>query len=540
MEQWTQQTEDLLASILGKMDLQELESMADSMQPLLASQEKNPLIHIVPHDKQLEFLSMKKREAFFFGGNNTGKSFIGAFVAACYLTGEDPLGVLPYPVPAPTRKILGQKGYTKVWLGCVKIPKGVETIKQNLLPMLPKGSVKRFDQTDGVLEMNNGAILYCMSYEAQAQAWASDAVDLIWLDEIPPWPKYEEARARVVRRNGRIIVTVTPVEAKSAWMYWEVVKNVEENPDIGYLFASVDDNPYMDELARERIKRAFKGKRSEAARLEGKFEFMTGVVHWCFDHNRHVIEKYPIREADKREAWEKKWFDLRFFDPLYPKTKAETTAWKNEWSFVRVFDLHRRSPNVCTFAAIKRNAKKIVVFAEYSNAMESIGSFAQSVRERTKELGLIEDDILVNILDESETKSPREGETTLVQEMAANGIAGMLPDRSIGAGIDRFNDYLQADDAFYVGAWCTDHISSTEDLRWQDWKDNAADEKEDKQEVTTKNNHWIRNIHFLCLYMPSMSVDRDALETAHEHPKGSPQYCLNMARRAALAEGRQA
>jgi len=453
-------------------------------------------------------------------------------VAACYLTGEDPLGALPFPVPPPRRKILGQEGYTKVWLGCVKISKGVETIKQNLIPMLPKGSIKRFDQTDGVLEMKNGAILYCMSYESAAQAWASDAVDLIWLDEIPPWAKYEEARARVVRRNGRIIVTVTPVEAKSAWMYWEVVKNVNDNPDVGYLFASVDDNPYMDELARQRIKRAFRGKRSEAARLEGKFEFMTGVVHWPFDHNLHLIESYPLQAPELREAWVEKWGDLRYFDPAFPKTKQERTMWKNGWTFMRVFDLHRRSPNVCTFAGHRPG--RLVIFHEYANAMESIGSFARSVKEITAEIGLKEEDISVNILDESETKHAREGETTLVQEMGKNGIAGAFPDRNLGMGIDRLNDYLQKPGAFYLCAHCKDHINSIEDLRWQEWKDNRADEKEDKQDVTTRNNHWVRNLHFAVLYLPSLNLDREAIEAAHQHPVGSPQYCLNMAKRASM------
>lgn len=515
-------TDEQLKNIIDNMSKEQLDEFLTSANELETSRAKNPLIHVVPHDSQETFLRLDKKEVFFFGANSAGKSFIGAYKAACYLTGGDPLGMIPHEIPSPQRMYGGIKIYTKLWMGCVKLEKGVEIIKQNLLPLLPPDSHYPLNETKGLLKMKAGPELQCYSYGADTETWQADALDGAWLDEQCPWDKYRELRARVARRDGRIWSTMTPLYGNSSWTYWEIYKKAEtgENPDVGYCIADIEDNIYLTDAMKQRLYTAYEDTDEAAARLHGKFMLMQGTIHPHFNPESHIIEPYQI-----------------------------TDYHLHRYNLMRIFDLHPRQPSVMSFAMWRDRPREIVVFDELSMPGGILNMFDFKLNvHRIAERHSIKGNI-TNILDSPDPSSTNPGPgmedkrhpvtllTSLaVQEKAGNkvvpGITGIPANRDRTSGIKRFNDHLIEPGCFSIFNTCKNHIFSIENYRWDDWIGKLSYEKPLKEEPVKKFDHEVRNMHFLCMHLPALNMLREELEQERAHPKYGTSYTRNYQRAA--------
>jgi len=90
-----------------------------------------------------------------------------------------------------------------------------------------------------------------MSYDMDVDAWASDTLHLIWFDEEPPQPLYDEGLARLTATGGSTYITVTPLLGMTDVMLRFYPRPV--NPDRGITMMGIRDAGHIKPEHVERI-----------------------------------------------------------------------------------------------------------------------------------------------------------------------------------------------------------------------------------------------------------------------------------------------
>lgn len=177
-----------------------------------------------PYDKQAEFhrLGATNRERLLLGGNQTGKTIAGGAETAYHLTGEYPSWWDGWrctgPVSGwvggvtgestrdnPQRILIGSPQRREEW-GTGLIP------GRSIINTTPARGIA--DALDSVVVRHKSggeSVLLFKSYEKGREKWQGDTLDWMWLDEEPPPDIYTEALTRTNARQGRVILTCTPL-----------------------------------------------------------------------------------------------------------------------------------------------------------------------------------------------------------------------------------------------------------------------------------------------------------------------------------------
>ncbi len=491
--------------VVESMTPKQKAAFIEKYQQYKAKRDAYPLAFVVPTVPQAAFLRLPHQVTAMYGANSSGKSFIGAYKAACYLVGEDPLGIIPHEIPKPVRQFAGVKRITKLWMGCTRVDKGLAIMRQNLAPLLPPDSFYIVDHKATLTMKDTGASIQAISYGADIESWQSDAVDGIWLDEQAPYDVYRESFARVARVDGRIWLTLTFLYEHSLWQYWEIYKkgNSESAPHIGYVVANLDSNTYLTDNQRQNLKSFYANDPDSTSRIDGLPTVPSGLVHKSFDHAVHVIKPFPI-----------------------------TSYYKERYKFARVFDLHPRQNSVMTLAMYRENPLEVYIVGELSlpGGISNMPEFKYHVH---KYMETFEEDgvplpIYDNILDAPETALTRSGSLYssshqdqqpfgLLASLAADdnyfidnrritvpGITGIPGNRDLTTAISRFNtllSYKNQTPSFQIFSTCKNHIHSIESLAWDNYASNNYD-RPLRERVTKKDDHEVRNIHYLIMSMP--------------------------------------
>lgn len=88
-------------------------------------------------------------------------------------------------------------------------------------PSLARGSYwteGRGFNAANLIKLGNGSICQLMSYEQTPDAHAGDEMDVIWLDEPPSPPIFQESLARLLSRDGALWLTLTAVGRPVKWL----------------------------------------------------------------------------------------------------------------------------------------------------------------------------------------------------------------------------------------------------------------------------------------------------------------------------------
>lgn len=265
--------------------------------------------YFVPYAKQVEFcdLGISKRERCLFAGNQTGKSEIGAYEAACHLTGEYPDWWMgrrwDRPVKAwaagitglSTRDIIQKKlcGEPEVEskFGTGMIPKeafnGKPTLARGISGLYDKIIIKHVSGGDSVLMLK--------SYEQGREKWQGDTLDFVWFDEEPPADIYSEGLSRLAE-GGMAYMTFTPLLGKT-----DVVMSFTDNitDDKGLVFMSLDDVTHFSEDEKKKRIGAMRPHEREA-RERGIPMRGSGAV---FQTPLGMIEEDAIELVPKHWSW---------------------------------------------------------------------------------------------------------------------------------------------------------------------------------------------------------------------------------------------
>jgi phage terminase large subunit-like protein len=169
-------------------------------------------------------LGAKYSERLLIAGNQNGKTHVGAYEAACHLTGEYPEWWKGRRFDRPTRgwiagetslvvrdvqqkKLCGEPGVDSSF-GTGMIPKDLFVDK----PSLARGITDAYDTIQVRHKSGGVSVARFKSYEQGRQKFQGETLDWLWFDEEPPMDIYSEGLTRTAATRGITFMTFTPLQ----------------------------------------------------------------------------------------------------------------------------------------------------------------------------------------------------------------------------------------------------------------------------------------------------------------------------------------
>lgn len=292
--------------------LDELKEILSGLQALDYRKTFQQFFDFKPYPKQLEFLNAggAHRERLLIAGNQNGKTHIGAYEAACHLTGLYPENWKGRRWDRPTKgwiagetslvvrdvqqkKLCGEPGVTDLF-GTGMIPKDLFVDK----PSLARGITDAYD-TIQVRHVSGGvSVARFKSYEQGRTKFQGESIDWGWADEEPPEDVYAELLTRTVATGGMVWLTFTPLKGRSS----VVLRFLDEpSPDRSVTTMTIEDALHIAPEERAKIIAAFLPHEREA-RARGVPTLGSGRI---FMAPEEAILEAPIEYIP--EHWTKLW-----------------------------------------------------------------------------------------------------------------------------------------------------------------------------------------------------------------------------------------
>lgn len=269
-----------------------------------------------------------------FWGNRVGKTEIGAMEVARYLTND--------------HAFRDTSGRVEVWAACPSYDVQEETTQDKLLKYIPESAIKHISYIRGRIIKNitlkNNNRLTFKSYEQGREKFQGAGKRLIWFDEEPPQPIYEESFVR--QEAGMqldIIMTMTPVNGMT-WVY-DRLYNAEDKSDIFISEAGWNDNPYLLEKQKLQMTRGLSEDAIEVRR-HGRFVSRVGLVcgWWNRETYLRTYDKYPYD-----------WQYFECIDPGFSDPTAYLLIGVDPQANIHVLDGFRESELTADEVIKKRN-----------------------------------------------------------------------------------------------------------------------------------------------------------------------------------------
>lgn len=262
-------------------------------------------------DKQKELLPQFTKDVKVFGilgGNRSGKTEVGALIAAAWAVGkaafqDHPAWEIVKDLPIPEKA-------NNIWVVGLDFPTLRDVIwgeklrrGRNHPPLFPDGSpfLKRPpSDSDFQIFLENGSVITGKSADSGREKFQGASVDLVWIDEECEADVFDECYQRTSDCAGKLLITLTPLTDISSgvrvpWVYDLYRNSAKPGSDVKFVKLSVLDNPYVPAEEKQKLKEKWAGKVDEKARLYGDFVQRSGLVYPMWDATRHVVKskKYP-------------------------------------------------------------------------------------------------------------------------------------------------------------------------------------------------------------------------------------------------------
>lgn len=178
------------------------------------------------YPKHMEFFDagLDYRERCFMAGNRVGKTIAGGVECTYHLTGQYPDWWRGYRFDRPCRVLVAgdttqtTKDILQATLLGDYIDMGGGLIPRECIgPHTSKSGVAQGVESIKVRHIPTGgwSNLKLRSYEQGRKIFQGTEEDIVWFDEEPPLPVYNEALIRTMTTNGRTILTFTPLQGMS-------------------------------------------------------------------------------------------------------------------------------------------------------------------------------------------------------------------------------------------------------------------------------------------------------------------------------------
>jgi phage terminase large subunit-like protein len=323
-----------------------------------------------PYPKQEAVHRDTSRYIFVHGDNSSGKSYCVASEIAYEVVGWSPYKEIRKPkyghkliwIFTPTFAI--QKASSQVHLFSTD-----SEVDIGLLPRLEKieeygGRVIWQKHEKGALEsvtFPDGTRIEFKSAEQKALTVASAGVDVVWADELIPKTIYNECIARIIRKDGRFIVSFIVDNPYDNYVVQELYTQYERDiAEKGYSqrsfhFFAIEDNLSLSPDTIE----------------EKKAQFTEDERVWRFSGGKFMIHVFGDRVYPSFDE------KLHVKDDLYTQYDPTRTIW-------RAWDLGRKRP-VCIAGQFDKFGRLLVFFSHMGKDIQLI-DFIEEVSRLTKEI----------------------------------------------------------------------------------------------------------------------------------------------------------
>jgi phage terminase large subunit-like protein len=304
------------------------EQRAAAIELLIAKRrEKTFIKYFEPWSEQREAIEKFTSEVKLFGllgGNRSGKTILGAFVAVAWALGKDyfkdePSWQWVKDLPIPNRPC-------NIWV----VGLGFDLLRdviwyeklrhgKNHPPFLPSdSSIRKISDGDFQVFFSNGSVITGKSADAGREKFQGASVDLVWIDEECEADVFDECYQRTVDCGGRILLTLTPLTdinsgVRVPWVFDLYEDFLAGQKDLAFCQLSTINSPFINADEKQRQIDKWKGHPEEGARLYGQFVRRSGLVYPEWSRAVHVIPSF---------TFPKHWQRVVSIDPAATGTTA--------------------------------------------------------------------------------------------------------------------------------------------------------------------------------------------------------------------------
>lgn len=442
-----------------------------------------------PHTRQLDFHSTPKQERLFIGGNRSGKSVAGCNEALMWLTKKHPYRSLP---PGSIS-------------GRIVTVDMLEGLQQIILPLVSQwlppselidGSWERsYSASQRKLTLANGSTCDFLTYEQDTEKHAGTSRHFVWFDEEPPWDIYEENLLRLLDTDGDYWITMTPLLGMT-WVYDNLYLPGIDNTDTHVHVTEVhqSQNPHLKQSAQNRLLRHL-NKDAKAARQEGKFVELGGLIFKDFDKDKHVISAdHPLL--------------VNGIPPL-------------SWAWYMSLDSGWNNPTAIYWHAVSPDGT-VITFGEHYKSEMTVAEHSQVIK--AKELGWRRQaDIRTG---DPATKQTKEATGTSIQQEYAKHEIYLALDNvptgpgSVAIGIPIMQEYMKRGKWLIVDS-CPNLIHELGRLHWEVYQSKKLANRQNPQEkVAKKDDHGFDSCRYFFTLMPDLRAETPEAKKAELYTGG--------------------
>jgi phage terminase large subunit-like protein len=328
---------DKRATALEELNKLPVEERLLALDKLAEKRKKKSFIkYFEPWSEQVEAIrtfTLDKKIFALLGGNRSGKTILGSFIAVAWCLGKEYFKDEPawewvkdLPIPEPPNNVwvVGLDYATLrdvIWYEKLRHGKSHP-------PFLPDDSsaVKKVSDGDFQIFFGNGSLLTGKSADAGREKFQGASIDLVWIDEECEKDVFDECYQRTVDCAGKLLLTLTPLTdinsgVREPWVFDLYEEWLAGNKDIAFCQLSTLNSPFVPQEEKDKLLVRWAGDPEEGARLYGKFVRKSGLVYPLWDRHKHVVRAFDIP---------KHWSRVVSIDPAATGTTAALFLAVNE------------------------------------------------------------------------------------------------------------------------------------------------------------------------------------------------------------------
>ena len=430
----------------------------------------------IPNSSQEKAHLSKAHTILFCGGNRSGKTTLGAIELCWHLTRK-------YPDWYPWERRYFRP--IKAIVVCDANAKIEKVIEPKLKEYLPTEYIIQWKRiTGGYLSRitcKDGSTVDFLSSEQDDLAFEGGDWDFYWGDEPQKKRKYEAIQRGLIDRNGKILLTFTPLF--EPWIKDDLVDKADSK-EIDFICADTRDNrfdikgnPILSEEAIARFESQW-DEDTRQTRIHGKFFHLRGIVYTEFSEIHQTEFKYE-----------------------YPNP------------VIAVLDPHDRQPHHVIWAFLDRT-DDLYIHTEFTKHC-TVQELASAVRATEKMNGY---KMKRRYIDPNFGRKPLiTTGRNMIEELAASGCPGWCEaDDAKEEGRLKVKDYLHYDTTkeishtnrpkmFFHRKRVPLTIRSIRNHQYEEWVGKIAGERDPKEKHKDKDTHGADCIRYLCMSNPGHS-----------------------------------
>lgn len=351
---------------------------------------------------------------------------------------------------------------------------------------------------NNMLTTHKSTSCYFKTYSQERKSFQGEDLDICWLDEEAPFDIFQEVLARLIDRNGTLLISFTSLMGFTRLVNYLYDEN---NERIKLFTMSMLENPFLPKEAVEEFLVTCDPDDVDS-RVHGKPKMKQGLIYKEFNED-HIITPFNYVEE-----------------------------WKNNKSRYEIFegiDPHVRTPHHWLRFLYDKKNDILYVVDELKAPREAlkIADMASLIKMKRKykhtqinpKYTIIDTSSMTPLPMHGYDEKPEE-DFTIRTEFAKSGIYTILPKKDNAIGISavkgRLTQFEGADgkkhSKIYVFSTCTGVIFEFRRYTWKNRGVRQVEEKGETNEVKKVNDHYMDIIKYECINKSFGNMSADHIQ----------------------------